>query len=90
MGAFFKGETPGGYPLFELMSSGLTHHASTKLKGYLNRKYGKGNFFLDQNFGMVDLTWGEDILVNLRAESHSGKYSLNKKFKIVNGIPVLI
>lgn len=91
MAAQFIGQTPGGYPLYEFMSSGLTHHAKKLIRPYLNRMYGKGNYFIDQNYGNFSFDWSHpDVSIRVELKGKDTGNHLVRNFIISHGRPLLI
>jgi alkaline phosphatase D len=80
-----------GYPLYEMTSSGMTHHLgeSWKQKFYdlivpdTYNNYQKRFFGL--NFGLVEVEWQEEILksiINLQIRDFEGKIRIEEKIRL--------
>lgn len=77
MAELSKVTTPGGFELFELTSSGLSHsHIKTSVKN----RYRVGPMIGERNFSMIEIDWARPTpLVKVEVLSHEGKPLLSKK-----------
>ena len=83
------------YPLYDLTSSGLTHHVDSvwHVRNFFSpekNRYRLGQLFTQKNFGIIDIDWGASLTwISLQVRDEEGRIRIEERVDLSKLRPVL-